>query len=258
MGSTEALARANAAGRKRSLVRRAYHKLKIVAYRQPALRATRLLHNVNFRMLLHTQGSYQPVLQNGRFVGADPRDCTQRWDIIEPHLPPGARSALDLGCAQGFFTVQLARRGLIAIGVDNLASALDLAWHQCRINDIPGVGFVKEDITHEFVERLPQFDVVVFLSLMHHLIYIHGVEWCAELLRRLRRKVNMALFFEMGQSNEYFHEWHTLLPDMGPNPSEWIGRFLEAQGFRAPQVIGSVPADKYEDPLVHRAVIKAG
>ena len=253
----ERLARAATAGSKRSLAIRAYHKLKIVAYRQPALRVARLLHKVNFKMLLHSQGSYQPVLQNGKFVGYDARDCGQRWDIIEPHLPPDARSALDLGCAQGFFTVQLARRGLIAIGVDNLSSALDVGWHQCRTNDISGVGFIKEDITHEFVERLPQFDVVVFLSLMHHLMCIHGVEWCAELLRRLRQKVKMALFFDMGHSREYLHEWHELLPDMGPNPSEWITKFLETQGFRDPQIIGSVPADKNLDPLIQRTVIKA-
>ena len=242
----------------RTLPRRAYHKLKEFLWRKPALRTARFLNKASFEIILHTQGHYQPVNNDGRLkLGSDPRDCHQRWDLISKNLPPESRTALDLGCAEGFFTIQLARKGLIALGADNLRVALDLARHQCINNDLSNIGFIKQGITHSFIENLPAFDVVLFLSLMHHFIYKNGMEWSAQLLQRLRKKVNMTLFFDMGQSNEFYHRWHSLLPDMGSNPAEWIIDFLQTQGFTQCEVIGKVPADRHLNPPIERFLIKA-
>ena len=92
---------------------------------------------------------------------------------------------------------------------------------------------------------------------MHHFIYKNGMEWSAQLLQRLRKKVNMTLFFDMGQSNEFYHRWHSLLPDMGSNPAEWIIDFLQTQGFTQCEVIGKVPADRHLNPPIERFLIKA-
>lgn len=242
---------------RRSLPRRAVDKLKIVAVRRPAARVLHLLDRVQLRLLVTTQGSYQPVLRGGQFVGADPRSCEARWSVIEPHVPAEAQTAIDLGCAQGFFCLKLASAGVTAIGVDSVGSIIDTAWRQARLNDLRGVGFIHADVSHEFVDRMPAVDVVIFFSLMHHFMYLNGADWCAELLRRLRPKVKQAMFFDMGQSNEPFHEWSALLPDMGADPGQWIVRFLADNGFRDSRVIGHVPADRHRGPDVKRAVIKA-
>lgn len=244
--------------RKRPLAKRAYHKLKEYSWRRPTLRMAQLLNRTSFELLLRTQGNYQPVIKNGKLrAGSDPRDCYQRWDLISKNLPTGSQTALDLGCAEGFFTIQLARRGLFALGVDNFRLALDIARQQCINSDLVNVGFIKQKVTHSFIESLPQFDVVLFLSLMHHFLYQNGTEWCAKLLKGLRQKVTGALFFDMGQSNEFYHEWHALLPDMGSNPSEWIINFLQTQGFTQCEVIGTVPADRHLNPPIERFLIKA-
>lgn len=232
-------------------------KLKIVAIRQPAARLLHLLDRAQLKLLVTTQGAYQPVLRHGRFEGADPRSCEARWNVIEAHVPPDARTAVDLGCAQGFFCLKLAARGLTAIGVDSGGSIIDTAWRQARLNDLKGVGFINDDISHDFIDRMPEVDVVIFLSLMHHFMYLNDVAWCAELLRRLRPKVKKAMFFDMGQSNEPFHEWSAWLPDMGTDPGAWLVRFLAENGFPDSKVIGYVPADRHRDPNVKRAVISA-
>lgn len=247
----------SAATSRPSIVLRAYHKFKLVAAERGAGPAARGLARMHFRLLRGTQSVYQPLLLGGTLVGHDSRDVARRWSMIEPHLPPDARTALDLGCAQGFFALQLARRGLTSIGVDNMPTSLDMAWHQARLNDVGRVGFIRADITPEFVDSLPESDIVMFLSLFHHLMYIHGVEWAAELMQRVRRKTKQAMFLDMGQSNEYMHEFHAWLPDMGPDPGRWIIDFLKQQGFTGAEVIGSVPADKYKDPNIQRALVKA-
>jgi len=241
----------------RSLPKRAIDKLKIVGIRQPAARLLHVIDRVQLKLLVTTQGSYQPVLRRGVFTGVDPRSCEARWQVIEPHLPADAKTAMDLGCAQGYFCLKLAGRGLTAIGVDTDGAIIDTAWRQARLNDLTGVGFVKDAVSHEFVDRMPEVDVVIFFSLLHHLMYINNIEWCAELLRRLRPKVRKAMFFDMGQSNEPFHEWSALLPNMGPDPGVWLVDFLKANGFTDSKVIGHVPADRMKDVNVKRAVICA-
>lgn len=241
----------------RSLPQRAIDKLRIVGVRQPAARLLNVLDRAQLRLLVTTQGAYQPVLKHGRFEGADPRSCEARWSVIEPHIPPDARTAIDLGCAQGFFCLKLAGRGFTAIGVDSVGSIIDTAWRQARLNNLKGVGFINDDVSHEFADRMPEVDVVIFFSLMHHLMYINSVEWCAELLRRLRPKVRKAMFFDMGQSNEPFHEWSALLPDMGADPGAWLVKFLAENGFTESKVIGHVPADRMKDTNIKRAVICA-
>ena len=241
----------------RGLFTRAIDKFRIVAIRNQADRITRALDRAQLRLLIEAQGTYQPVLRNGRYEGSDPRDCVERWRLIEPHIPKDARSAADLGCGQGYFPLRLAERGLVSIGVDSSGPLLDMAWRQVRLNDRRGVGFINATVSHEFVDQMPAVDVVIFFSLLHHLMYLNNVEWCAELLRRLRPKVKQAMFFDMGQSNEPFHEWSALLPDMGPDPGAWIVRFLGDNGFPNAQVIGHVPADRKRDPSVTRALVRA-
>lgn len=208
-------------------------------------------------LLTYSQGSYQPLLRAGQFSGADPRSCDTRWRIIEPHLPSDARTAIDLGCSYGYFCLKLAERGMTTLGVDNLAPTLDVAWRQARLNGRQRVGFINDTISHEFVDRLPVFDVVIFFSLMHHLMYLNDVAWARELLRRLRPKIGKAMFFDMGHSREPGHEWSRLLPDMGPDPDAWIVRFLAENGFPRSRIIGHAPADKNDSPDVMRAVIHA-
>lgn len=242
---------------RRSVVARAIDKLRIVAVRQQAERVTRVLDRAQLRLLIEAQGTYQPVLRGGRFQGSDPRDCVERWRLIEPYLPAGATCAADLGCGQGYFSLRLAERGVVTTGVDRSGPLLDIAWRQVRLNGLRNVGFINADVSHEFVDRMPAVDIVIFLSLMHHLMYLNTVEWCAELLRRLRPRVKKAMFFDMGQSNEPFHEWSALLPDMGPDPGAWLVRFLAENGFPDSQVIGHVPADRKRDVTITRALIHA-
>jgi 2-polyprenyl-3-methyl-5-hydroxy-6-metoxy-1,4-benzoquinol methylase len=241
----------------RPLLRRAIDKFRIVAVRRNAERATRWLDHAQLRLLIESQGTYQPVLRGGSFQGSDPRDCVERWRVIEPHMPQNAGSAADLGCGQGYFSLRLAERGLVTIGVDSSGPLVDMAWRQARLNGVKGVGFVNASVSPEFVDRMPAVDVVIFFSLMHHLMYLNSVEWCADLLRRLRPKVKQAMFFDMGQSNEPFHEWAALLPDMGSDPAAWIVRFLADNGFTNSEVIGQVPADRNHDASITRAIIRA-
>lgn len=66
--------------------------------------------------------------------------------------PPGR--VLDLGCGRGAYTVELARRGWDAVGIDNVARAIDAANRR----GTPGATFVVGDVTELQTASLGGFD----------------------------------------------------------------------------------------------------
>jgi hypothetical protein len=76
---------------RRSLPRRAVDKLKIVAIRQPAARVLHLLDRTQLRLLVATQGSYQPVLRDGQLVGLLTMDNLGEFLSIQAALNQGQR-----------------------------------------------------------------------------------------------------------------------------------------------------------------------
>ena len=69
----------------------------------------------------------------------------------------------------------------------------------------------------------------------------------------LRQKIGKAMIFEMGQSDESFHDWSRKLPDMGGDPHAWIEQFLRSCGFSRVTKIGE--SDSYRSG-VKRAIFR--
>ena len=72
---------------------------------------------------------------------------------VHERLPSLGR-ALDLGCGRGRYTVDLARRGWQAVGVDAVPEAID----QARRDDTAGARFVVGDVTQLRPAELGRFD----------------------------------------------------------------------------------------------------
>lgn len=239
-----------------SLAKRARNKAVIVCIRRPTLRLADVLLKLSLRVHLLGHGTYQPVLIRGRRLNRRDagRESEKRWEIIRAHLPGECKTAVDLGSGEGFFAFRLAELGITTIGVDNYRPALFVAQQTCIMGDSRGVGFIHEDITPDFVGRMPCVDVVLSLSVFHHLLHFHGVEWCADLLRILRTKIKLLMFFEMGHSAEYTQRRSRTLPDMGPDPENWIRNFLLQQGYSKAEKIGTAFVDSYKNKEMERAI----
>ncbi len=65
--------------------------------------------------------------------------------------------ALDLGCGRGMYTPELARRGWQAVGVNNVASAIEAA----RAADPQGATYAVADVTKLSAADLGRFDFFV-------------------------------------------------------------------------------------------------
>ncbi|MEI8241776.1 MAG: hypothetical protein WCI17_00770 [bacterium] len=195
--------------------------------------------------ILAKSKTYQSVYLNGTEIRKGRRNILTRWQAIEGILEnQDVRSVLDIGCAEGFFVRKAAEKGCFATGVD--ADGRRLLWGSATLcmDDVDQVAFVKMMLTRDNLSLLSPADMVINLSLTHHIMYKHGEPYALEFVRAARALTRKVMIFEMGQSNEVFFAWSKLLPDMGSDPHAWIEGFLMRCGFARVEKICTVEAHK--------------
>jgi hypothetical protein len=230
-------------------------KEKPLMYRTPLKPLPSLLQKLTYRSLLRSYPIYQPVFRKGEIIPGSDRNCQDRWLMIKKVIQQlSCDSVADLGCAEGFYVLQAAREcACIAVGIDADLRRLGVAQSQLVSERTLSAGFLLGIVDKTLLGKLPRFDMVIFMSVLHHMMYSHGMDYSKDILTVLKPKVGKAMIFEMGQSDEHKSEWSEKLPDMGPNPHEWIRHFLLSCGYSRVTKIGE--SDSYQKET-KRAIFK--
>lgn len=92
-------------------------------------------------------------------------------DVVDHHL--GGRytgsTVLDLGCLEGYFSLECALRGADVLGID----AKEINVKKCEfvksVLGVPNARFALDDVMNVTVERYGSVDVVLALGLLYHL-----------------------------------------------------------------------------------------
>ena len=205
-----------------------------------------ILFKLYSRQLIKSFPPYQPIFLNGKIKAGEGRNCFDRWQMIKKEiLDFNVKSVVDLGCAEGFYVIQASRElGCFSLGIDADTRRLSVAHNQIISEEIMPAGFMLGYADLEIIEKLPKFDMIILMSVLHHIMYSRGKEYCREFVSRLRTKMEKIMIFEMGQSNEVKNEWAKKLPDMGNDPSKWIADFLISCGFSKVVKIGETDSYK--------------
>ncbi|WP_084383045.1 methyltransferase domain-containing protein [Hydrogenophaga flava] len=119
---------------------------------------------------------------------------------------------LDLGCAQGYFSLNLAERGATVHGVDYLEKNVALCNAIARENTSLAVSFEVgriEDIIGRLVPG--QYDLVLGLSVFHHIVHEKGVAVVQDLLGLAAEKSG-ALVLELALREEPLY-WSASQPE---------------------------------------------
>jgi hypothetical protein len=201
---------------------------------------SRAIQRCVLRLLVWSYQVYHPVAVAGRCLRQGERSCRDRWALIAPQLERHQiRTLLDLGCAEGFFVRQAAAiEGCFALGIDADVRRLTIAQTASILDEAHNAGFMLARVTPDFVDRLPEFDAVLFLSVLHHVMSEHGEDHARDLLRRIRLKTRALMIFDMGHSGETTQAWAQRLPAMGDEPDRWIAGFLRSAGYSQTEKLG--------------------
>ncbi|WP_047336156.1 methyltransferase domain-containing protein [Pseudomonas protegens] len=134
---------------------------------------------------------YQPIFGHSDFSDHASRPCADRLAVIVgihdalQALLARRLNVLDLGCAQGYFSLNLASRGAKVRGVDfldkNVALCTALSAENPELDAVFEVGRVED-----FIGRLEpgQYDLVLGLSVFHHVIHERGIDEVKRLFQR--------------------------------------------------------------------------
>lgn len=199
-----------------------------------------------------TASSYQPRVGLDDQGAERVRPTTARWEAIAPHLPMTG-SALDVGCNNGFFTFKMAEHGLLSLGIDSSSRNIATARLLGLRNDPPHAAFARLHLTSQTAASLPTVDVVLCLSVFHHLVRYQGLEEATEVMRLLASKSQRLMVFETGQPDEVSKSWWQELAFMGDDPQAWVSEFLTGLGFARVRQLGSFPG--HENPVERALVI---
>lgn len=222
-----------------------HHRLAIQAFRGEAetlavvLGSTRTL--LQERLLrvnqVHGVELYQPVPLPEVAGWHVVRRCQDRFEKMQAFLEErdllreGDR-VLDCGCSYGWFLARFQELGLEAEGLDRDPRVARIGAMVYGLD--PGQ-FHTRPLEDFLGQEGPPYDVVLFLSLLHH--YGLGKEPGApgEILRKVAARTRKVLFLDAGQATEAW--FRHALPDWDPSFLE--GLLREEGGFREVVPLGT-------------------
>jgi glycosyltransferase involved in cell wall biosynthesis len=177
----------------------------------------------------------------GAFDGSyqDTVDPAKKELITRFVLDLRPKSVVDIGCNRGEFSYHLAKHGIEVLGVDISPRE--------KLNLPPDYNFIQLDVVKEDLPR--KADVILFLSVYHHIFYNYGKDKADEVFYKLFRNCRF-LVFDSGHPEEvglyrqgwisemrkYFKTEKELLDHFGLNYSI-LGSWCTPQGVRRTVVV---------------------
>lgn len=158
------------------------------------------------------------------------RDMRARLDLLVQEVDFKDKVVLDLGCSGGFFSLSLARYAKRVIAIDGDENIIDRNKSEAKRLGIDNVEFYCSKITPQLIDDLPEIDVTIFMSVLHHMLGASKIyDWCApqgknqarELLKSIQCR-SQVLIFEMGEFVSQKEEWEVFLKNTMGNLNEWI------------------------------------
>lgn len=158
-------------------------------------------------------------------------DSEARSKAIRESLEENDNSAIDIGCASGFFTKEMSDEGMFSIGVEQDRNRLKESKRLYGRKE--GLAFSFFEVSPDNVDHLPEVDVCLLLTVYHHWTHNFGSDGAEEMLKILGLK-SEKIFFELPKDldkNNMFNSSFKI--DSGPT---WI----ENHKYFLREVLGDV------------------
>ncbi len=184
------------------------------------------------RRRLREETPYEPI-QLGQKVSAAVREWEPRWLLIRTEIERyGASNLVDVGCAEGWFVRRSAEDlGCFAVGVEMDNERLWPNELSRLHDDVERCATIKARMSPASLEQLPRFDMALCLSVVHHVIREGGLDAGRAFIKSLASRVDKAIVFEMGTSEENRMKWVDKMPPMPDGQAAFLKTYLESAGL---------------------------
>jgi hypothetical protein len=192
----------NAQMTKKGSTRRVQDKLKRALGRLGITRQTvdRRLDRLRFALDTSPSLDYHPLPWLGKEHGQRVGGTESRWRVIETvvdELPIG--SAVDVGANVGWFSISLAKRGIPTLAIEREPKFFrTLLYARSRL-DLDDLSVLITSLDEHNLAAVPKSDLMLFLSVWHHLVKAHGYEAAVGLLSQLWARTEQVMFFDTGE-----------------------------------------------------------
>lgn len=140
---------------------------------------------MKYKQLIKRKESYQ-----------DKRDNEKNWQMICEELDD-AGNLLDVACNAGYYSIKAAEKGVWGFGFDISADSLKTAKKRAEERNLSNVVFSQMALDPNNVLVLPDFDVVLCLSVFHHFVRLYGEDDAKSILVRLFSKSKKKMFLQI-------------------------------------------------------------
>lgn len=175
-----------------------------------------LFNRIYYYFIIKKVEYYQPLYDLSFFKNQIPkRMCHDRADAILQALNAYGRNArlLDVGCSLGYFSFFFSERGYRVTGIDASRDNIEICQFQNRQSG-RSVQFSVSDFSNAFIETHgKQFDVVIILSVLHHLIAQDGLFAVQQMMAKLLETTPILVVELALKSEEVDFPWKASLPD---------------------------------------------
>lgn len=175
--------------------------------------------------------NYQPLSSKDKGM----RSCIDRLEAIKRDICE-ADLCLDVGSNTGFFSNEISKLDVFTIGLESELKNVIVAKSQFAASNLV---FKQFQLDIESVNILPRADIILFLSVFHHLVKYFGKNEAVNILKILATKCDKQFFFETGQPDETGTKWCGQMGFLG-NIDEWVNDFFINQcKFQKVKYLGS-------------------
>jgi len=164
-----------------------------------------LLDSVYLRLLTRKyffsiqQALYHPVELGEKTVKAKrEKGSHERLKVIQSIIGDKPSSILDIGSAEGYFSMNLAKKGNFVVAIEGKKQRAMIGQILARNNSINNVSFYNFNLDIESANTLPDFDNVLCLAVWHHWVRLYDLDYANELLATIWERTKRRMFFETG------------------------------------------------------------
>lgn len=177
---------------------------------------------------------YQPIKDNRlKDFSVDRTDSQERLAHVLKGLV--GETVLDIGCSEGYFSREIAKRGYKVTAIDSSKGLIATARYLSILEDV-AVDYYHTGDWKDFLEKNGPYDNILFMCVIHNDMKVIGVEEGLKKLNVFKGKAKR-VFFEAPTDSGREREWMVEgYPQFNFLKEESIARIEETLGMKATEM----------------------